>query len=364
MNELPLYVQKMDSLNQVILDLYSEELQGTEKYIQFLKNLQGILYFDFGNVVFFINTGNGYDLESFCQIGWDRHIEKIYLSTYYKDDDVFPIFEKKTPVVMRSSDMFDETRTMSEYYKSFMQSAGFDRSLECNIILPENINSYGICSLFRRVPKQDFNYEDKKIFEFIQPHLSNQAGLSRTREGASVETGSNLSGTLILKQNGDILHIDENFKKILLKYNKHSSLKESTEEIFGAAKGVDCNDSTGLLYRSDNIPGLIEIIGSLGKENRECAYYCKLYDLAGIMDGCLKMIERVYHLTSAEMTILEHIIQGKPREEIAKKCYTSIPSVKKHIASIYRKMNITNQMQLLAHLGITKPSDNSNQATR
>ena len=354
MNELPLYVQKMDSLNQIILDLYSDNLKGTDKYINFLKELQGILYFDFGNVLFFIKTENGYDLESFCQIGWDSYVEEIYLSTYYKDDDVYPIFEKKTPVIMRSSDMFDETRTMSEYYKSFMQFAGFDRSLECNIILPEGINSYGICSLFRRIPKQDFNYDDKKILEFIQPHLSNQASLDRMREGkkgCSVEIRSNLTGALILNQNGDIQYLDEDFKKILMKYNKQSNLKENIKEIFQATEKIDYKDTNGLLYQSDNLPGLIEIISS------DNMYYCNLYDLSGIISGCLKRVEKAHHLTSVEMKIMECIIQGKHREEIAKECFTSIPSVKKHIASIYRKMNITNQMQLLTQLGITTHSD-------
>lgn len=361
MNELPLHIQKMDSQNQIILDLYSDNLKGTEKYINFLKNLQGILYFDFGNVVFFMKTKSGYDIESFCQIGWDRHIEEIYLSTYYKDDDVYPIFEKKTPVIMRSSDMFDETRTMSEYYKSFMQFAGFDHSLECNIILPEGINSYGICSLFRKIPKQDFNYEDKKILEFIQPHLSNKASLSRMREGrkdCSSPIRSNLSGALILNQNGDIHYLDEDFKKIMLKYNKRGNLKECIKEIYETAKGMDHKDLNGLLYQSDNIPGLIEIIGSDNREDQQCFYHCNLYDIVGIINGCLKRAERVYHLAPVEMKVLECVIQGKHREEIAKECYKSIPSVKKHIASIYRKMNITNQMQLLAQLGITTLSDN------
>lgn len=355
MPDFPIYAQKTDSLNQIILDLYSDTIKGNDKYINFLRELQGILYFDFGNILFFVKSENSYDLESFCQIGWDRKIEELYLSTYYKDDDVFPIFEKKSPVIMRSSDMFDDTRTISEYYKSFMQAAGFDRSLECNIILPNNINSYGICSLFRKIPKQDFNYEEKKIFGFLQPHLSNCARLDRIHGGELEDSTGNKSflfGTLVLNQNGEIQHISEDFKNILFKYNRQSNLNETVKEIFEAAKIMERKDSNGPLYKLESIPIMVEIINSMSREKEERKYHCNIFDSMGIVSSCLKRAEKEFHLTSTEMKILECTIRGKHREEISKECFVSVPTIKKHIASIYRKMDITNHMQILERLGI------------
>lgn len=354
MAELPVYVQKIDGLNQIILDLYSNTSRGTDKYVHFLEELQGILYFDFGNILFFMETKTGYELESFCQIGWDKYIEQIYLSTYYKEDDVFPIFAKKSPVIMRSSDMFDETRTISTYYKSFMESAGFDRSLECNIILPTEINSYGICSLFRKIPKQDFNYEEKKLFEFLQPHLSNRARLDRINEGSihdSVGTGSNFSGTLVLNQNGDIHYISETFKRMLLKHLKQS-LQECIKEIVKLTESIDRFDPMRTLYKLNNMPGMIEILPLENKKNNTSIFYCNLYDMPGIIGACVKRLEKQYQMTSVEIKVLEYIIQAKSREQIEKELYISVPSVKKNITSIYRKLNINRQMELLAKLGI------------
>lgn len=355
MAELPVYVQKIDNLNQIILGLYSNTTKGTAKYIHFLEELQGILYFDFGNILFFLETKDGYELESFCQIGWDKYIEEIYLSTYYKEDDVFPIFAKKSPVIMRSSDMFDETRTISTYYKSFMESAGFDRSLECNIILPTEINSYGICSLFRKIPKQDFNYEEKKLFEFLQPHLSNRARLDRiNKDGVhhSVGMNSNFLGTIVLNKDGDIQYISETFKKILLKRAKQKNLQECVKEIIHLMDNIDQYNFKEALHKLNNIPGMIEILPLENKNGQTGSFYCNLYDMSSITNACLKRLEKKYQMTSTEIKTLEGIIQGKKRSQIAKELYVSMPSVKKGITSIYRKLNINTQMQLLVKLGI------------
>lgn len=228
--------------------------------------------------------------------------------------------------------------------------------MQCNIILPAGINSYGICSLFRKIPKQNFNNQDKQILEFLHPHLCNQASndrIKKERKNSPAEIESNLSGALVLDQKGNIQYLDEDFKKIIVKYNKKSNLKHTIGEIFRIAKKIDPQVSKELLYRPGKTPGIIEIICSEGRESNQCTYYCRIFDLAEIIYGSLKSAEEAYHLTSAEMKIFEGILQGKAREEIAKECYISLPSVKKHIASLYRKMDVTNQAQLLVKLGIT-----------
>ena len=56
---------------------------------------------------------------------------------------------------------------------------------------------------------------------------------------------------------------------------------------------------------------------------------------------------RIYGLTKKESVVLELMIKGCCNKEICKQMVISGNTVKKHILSIYRKLDVKNRVQLL-----------------
>jgi DNA-binding NarL/FixJ family response regulator len=52
-------------------------------------------------------------------------------------------------------------------------------------------------------------------------------------------------------------------------------------------------------------------------------------------------------LTSREQEVLAHLLQGESNEQIADKLYVDISTVKFHNKNIFRKMHVSNRMELM-----------------
>lgn len=52
-------------------------------------------------------------------------------------------------------------------------------------------------------------------------------------------------------------------------------------------------------------------------------------------------------ITQAEREVLENLVVGVKNEDIAKKMYISVSTVKKHLESIYRKLDVHNRLQAI-----------------
>jgi len=338
----PLYIRKLDQINEIISYLYESTSDKYTKYTQYLRKLQKVIYFDFGNVVFYCKNNDSFDLDFFCQIGWPEEIEQLYTSQYYKEDDVFQIFAKKTQVIMKSSDMFDETRTVSSYYASFMAIAEFDLSLECNIVMPDELNLYGICSLFRKTPKNDFVFEEQRVLEIIQPHLSNSAMIGGSeKEIKEYSMQEPLSGDIIFDRNKKIVKITEEFKKIIHRY--HCNHQEMIKQLLEAS-------DFGTMYKFSDIPVFAEM-QEMTSESQGKYIYCRIYDVKRMSLHCLSCVKSSFGLSQKEFEILERMLSGSSREEIAKSLHYSLPTVKKHISAVYNKMSVKNFGQLLNKIG-------------
>lgn len=230
-----------------------------------------------------------------------------------------------------------------------MAIAKFDLSLECNIILADEENVYGICSLFRDFPKQDFTTEEKRVLEIIQPHLSNSAqiGMNQRKEDFFEEYAAQepVSGDIVFTRTRKILKTTEAFKKILYKYNSDCNLQGVIDHLL-----IKISDNTqqtsAKMYKLPDIPVLAEL-----QERSSDAHgqyiYCRIYDSKIITSSHIAHTEQTYQLNQKEMEILQLMLQGMSREEIAKALLYSVPTVKKHISSIYNKLSVNSFGQLL-----------------
>ena len=349
MENSPVYIRKLDQINSLIRDLYDFDSSDYDRYVHYLKELQEIIYFDFGNVVFFWKDGDNYNLEFFCQIGWPQEVEDLYLTKYYREDDVFPIFSRKTPVIMKSSDMFDDSRNFSQYYQAFMDLAEFDRSLECNIILPMDVNLYGICSLFRTKNKQDFVLDEEKVLEIIQPHLSNATTTGRKNKNipkSDMTKNSKIASSLTFKDNGEILAVDERLKEVFHSYDSSYNIREIIKHII---ERVGKKDKPEYCFSLPNTSLIIEVMFNLEDKS---IFNCLIYDMKALSKVCIKDTQIRYNLTERETEIMDYALRGINRQEIADIMHISVPTVKKYISSIYRKMNINSHAQLMQKIGI------------
>lgn len=63
-----------------------------------------------------------------------------------------------------------------------------------------------------------------------------------------------------------------------------------------------------------------------------------------------KVIEKVGSFSKREYELLVLLTEGKTNQQISKKLYLSIGTVKNYISRLYRKMNVSNRPELLALL--------------
>ena len=62
----------------------------------------------------------------------------------------------------------------------------------------------------------------------------------------------------------------------------------------------------------------------------------------------LKAKERLPNLTSREIEVLTILATGKTTREIARQLYLGEPTIKTHLASIYRKLEVNNRTAAVA----------------
>lgn len=76
-------------------------------------------------------------------------------------------------------------------------------------------------------------------------------------------------------------------------------------------------------------------------------FIATIYDYSSLFNGILKEIKDKYKLTDREYKILQCIIKGMSNQEISNELFISVPTVKKHLSSIYEKMDIEGKHQIL-----------------
>jgi DNA-binding CsgD family transcriptional regulator len=354
----PILVQKFYKINEIIKNLYDEDQDYSQRYSRFLQALKEVVYFDSGNILFFSEHQGKYELVDLYQVGWNQETIDQYVKYYYKEDDIYPVFATKTPLVIRCTDIFQDARKKTDFYLTFMKPNGFEFSLECNIILPLEINYYGVVSLFRLSSKKNFSPEEGDMLEIFQPHLSNLAKKSFPKNvfGCEHYSGSMISGNIIIDNNFDVLSRSDDFERIVKKYSsiEKPEIEQKIIELCKTMKYADCDIyRRDLSSKLDQYPVYLEIIiadkKSMPGRN---IYACNIYDISEILIGCLSHVSKKYGLSPREADIVSYQIKGYKIEEIASSLCISNSTVKKHLTGIYNKLQIDSQMQLLKILGL------------
>jgi len=87
------------------------------------------------------------------------------------------------------------------------------------------------------------------------------------------------------------------------------------------------------------LPALLVLSAYLKKQLREHPNLPK-------DQSCLEQVYTQYKISSREQEVIAQVSKGRTNSEIADDLYISLSTVKMHINSIYRKLNIKNRVQL------------------
>ncbi len=354
--------KELTYLNQIIAKMYS--FHNKEKaFNNFLGDLKELVFFQKGDVYFYKQVDDHINFEDFIYVDWDAPALNSYLDTYCNLDDVLPLVANKQPIMFRSTDIFITTeREKTQYYSELLAPAGMQYSIEGNLYISEDGYVGGI-GLHRSDNHSDFAQKDLEILKIIRPHLANLARDFCEEKADKNDYTSPLPFLSNIKELGiciwdfDLKLLESNLDKNLLVPSKHRA--ELIRSLITICKGL-----REKVIRKGKVPfpeerrmkSKVSIDGksyfadvtfSETEHNGKGRFVAIVYDYSAIFSNIMSAIRSTYKLTEREFEILQHVINGYSNQEIAAKLYISIPTVKKHLTSVYQKIGIAGKNQLL-----------------
>ena len=350
------------SINKLLEEFYNPELSSATRLINLLKDIYSLVYYDRSSVMFFFKNTNGdYVKHSSLKVNWEDPKVPVseYDNYYIKYDDTLKIFDQEAYIVFRSSGFFDESiRSSNPYWTDYLIPNGCKYSIEGNLKLKSNNGLIGSFSFFRGPDKQDFNEKDEAIISFLQPHISNVLkyygnDIDSTSMMFSLEN-YNCVASAVIDKNFEIVEKSESFQKMVDNGSLSQNMLYEMKNICARLYKKNMWDNI-FEYKFDDAPIFIEISKAYDKADlNEVRFNCLVYNLSYFFDKTLDHTKSKYMLTEREYEIVRELLRGKSNEEIAKECYLSVTTVKKHLASVYSKMEIKSQKQILERLHLQK----------
>lgn len=352
-------MEKMELINKLITDLYTSPLSLHNRIVNFFHSFMNIVYFDRASVLFFYREADGtYSKKSSISINWNEKYVNQYTSYYCHLDDTLPVLDQPHPVIFRSSSFFNsELRQQTEYWKHYLLPNNSIYEVAANLQLSGQQNLKASYAFYRGNRNSDFTDEELCIIKMFQPHLSNI--LSSHSQGK--QDGSDLLmslesynsvGLCILNDSLQIIHKTGVFDR-LNQLSDNTIMQHILHLCINLSRETNLSDHTSAEYKPENAPVFLEVsIMPPAVENADRRYCCVAYDLSHFFSKTLEQTRRSYHLTVREFDVLQRVIKGLKNEAIARELFLSVPSVKKNLASIYSKLEITNQKQILNKLNI------------
>lgn len=356
-------------INRIISNLYNTDIPLHTRLINYLNELIQLIYFDRATILFFYKDSNDiYHKHSSISINFDpdKSMVKQYDTIYCQMDDTLPVFDQDNFIIFKSSEFFNqEARMKNRYWTEYLIPSNCIYSLEGNLKLSNNMLKSAF-NIYRGEEKSDFTAKDEFIMSLFQVHLSNvlkdYGNKSTNSDLFFMLENHNCVAFATLDSNFQIISCNSTFKEII----RHPVLNDNAEVDTSfinnriltlcstlAQRVADNPDNKSIESKIENAPFYI-VISKLGeaKDNSTEKYSCMIYDLSYFYNKTLDQTKEKFSLTVREFDILKAVLSGKTNEEIATERYLALPTVKKCLASIYNKMDITSQKQIFSKLNI------------
>jgi len=357
MQEMTLSFDNMDQINKLILNIYDEDIAIHTRISNFFEDIASFIYYDRASImIFFKNEEGDYEKQSSFTINWDPSLLKKYDVHYAKLDDSLEPLDYPKPMIIKSSSFFnEERRKKTEYWQGYMVPNNADYEIIANLQLDFSMKYRANLSLTRGKDAGDFSDFHMRLLRIFQPHLSK---LIRGYIEQSITENEPLSNRdyncvgfcmlndsyQIIKQNGIFNMLNKNANNRLL--NKIISL--CVNDINSGAVGTFSYE-----YKLEDSPLFLELsCVPSNLDGSKVQYYCLVYDISHFFDVALQQAKTKYELSDREFDILICMLHGMKNEEIAGKLFLSVPTIKKYVANIYGKLDITSQKQIFMKLNL------------
>lgn len=349
-------------LNQTIAELYNDELPLSTRLLTFLNNIVSFVYYDKATILFFYKDEDGvYHKHSSISMNWEdkADIVKTYDDYYCQHDDTLPIFDMDRPIVFRSSTFFDpKERKNNEYWRDYLIPTNCIYSLEGNLQLKNSENLRGAFNFYRGKEKADFTEWDVQVISLLQPHLSSILKHYGTNSDSAqmmfaLENYSCV-GVAAFDANCQVIRSNSTYKKLESSEKYGNVIAPKAISLCLELSSSKSQNGNGTIeYKFSDFPIFMEVSKTSDSlSDSKVRYMVMVYDLSHFVKETLNTTKDQYTLSPREFEILQKVLKGKSNEQIASEMYVSVPTVKKHLASIYGKMDIKNQKQIFEKLNL------------
>ncbi|MCI8422636.1 MAG: helix-turn-helix transcriptional regulator [Lawsonibacter sp.] len=350
---------KLEKINQMIADLYDDSVTLSKRMEGFFAELYKVIFFEKANFLFYQKQGNLYKTHSIYTINWNDEQKRRYECEYCHLDDVLSILDSDQSVSFLTNQMFNQSvRKNSPYFQEFLLPMGLHDSIETNFSI-RNQNLRGVFSIHRSQDKNHFTEEELEMISLFQPHFSN----------ALKDYGRELDMEMMLHMLNSyhcvgVSYFDKRLNFLGGNTTYRQRLAQMGFQDLGNNPVADCFRALSrtldqeppflkrhVVYKMKDTPLFLEVTRAhVSQWGHEECYVCLFFDLSYVMEQILSQMQRDFGLTEREMEVLHLLLRGFSNEQISASLFVSVPTVKKHLAAIYSKLEIKNQKQILEKL--------------
>jgi DNA-binding CsgD family transcriptional regulator len=350
---------KLERVNQMIANLYDDSVGLPKRMDQFFTDLRKVIFFEKANFLFYQNCGTVYKTHSIYTVNWSDEQERQYKGEYCHMDDVLSILDSDQSVSFLTSQVFDQNVRMdSPYFRGFLLPMGLHDSIETNFSI-RNQDLRGVFSVHRSKDKNRFTGEEMELITLFQPHFGNvfrDYGRELDMESMLRMLDSyRCVGVSYFDQNLNFLGCNATYRQRLEQMGIPDPAQNAVSDCFRnmSRKLMQEGQHFGnrIEYKMEDSPlFLVATTARLSQWGGKECFVCLFFDISYVLKQTLTQMKWSYSLTEREMDILSLLLRGCSNEQISATLFISVTTVKKHLASIYSKMEIKSQKQLLEKL--------------
>lgn len=348
---------EMMKYNEIISRLYSTD--DCEKALyDFLKDLKSLVFFEKGDIYFYKVEDGSKLYDYYISIGYGKELD-LYEEYFSPIDDALPLISVHHPVMFRSSDIFlMSERKKTAYYKNHLDPARMHYSIEGNIYVETDGYVVGL-GLHRSNEHEDFSYRDLDIMKMARPHLQHVAKqICDAKNSIRVEAP-------VLYDFSDFDEVafwtwDWDGHMIRSSYGENEFIKEHENDLKDIIRSI-CSNLKLSIQSSPDDPRYsmkskvqledktyyVNVSFKADGSSEDGIFTAMAYDYMYMIDGILNEMKDEYSFTDREFDVLKCMVQGMSNQEIMDNMYISMPTVKKHLTNIYKKLGIEGRHQLI-----------------
>jgi DNA-binding CsgD family transcriptional regulator len=254
-----------------------------------------------------------------------REMIEEYIAGFQEIDPMRDRVSAMPGVSVNLSDfMTREQLLATRIYSEYMRKWGLEWVL-CTVQIEPVSSLIGFISLWRRDPARPFSETERRVKQFLVPHLMHAHRESRVRQMRAAAHRGNASqrASAICDRFGVLHLVEEPFVRLV--------------------------QAEWRQWRSAQLPGPLSrlIERAQGGVHRGAAAVFRaspVGDLVLLEGRTVKPIDR---LTAREREVAQHYAQGRTNQEIARTLRISAATVRNHLRKLYGKLDIANKTQLI-----------------